>query len=483
MATAAPNFHASLVWVPASIALAWIVALAVAAEAGAIAYAVPLIAAAAFGTAFLVLKAIPRRPNAIGCVLVFVTFALNFNFRTRDLGDTGIDWQNGIKLATWIVLLAIAVVRWRRIAPLFREPTLALAFVYAMIALASTAWSEVPAYTGATAVGLFAYLGLGCALIVDLGEDATIRIMLWTLLAYITVGMIGGVVAPDLAWLPPSVEETTSRLQGFSSHPNVFAQEAGVFVCFTVIARRKGLIGRGMFWGMLLFGVTAILAADSRTSLIAVLIATALVATRNSRFGGAIAFAAAGALALALALAACDALPSIERLFGELSRTGRESEILTLTGRTDIWEVVWTKIKEKPFFGWGFNGTEELISSSVDKSFLGTAVNAHNAYLQSILSIGFLGSLPAFAYMFLLIGRFVTRPDPTRDQIAAFIMVLGTAEVQIFAVPDLLMLLMSWTLAREAAKRLAAADPALEPAVEGAARASAGLANWEPRRS
>jgi O-antigen ligase len=482
VAVAVPIFRFSPAWVPPAIALAWIGTLTAAAEFGTIAYAIPFLAAAAVVLAFTFLKATQGRPYAICCVLVFVVFALNLSFRVRDLGDVGLDWQNGVKLATWIVLPAIAVARWRRIAPLLREPVLALAFLYAMIAFASTAWSEVPAYTGANALGLFAYLGLGCMVVVDLGEDATIRIMLWTLLAYITVGIIGGVVAPDLAWLPPSVEETTSRLRGFTSQPNNFAEQAGVFMILAVVARRKGLIGRAVFWGMLLLGVTTILAADSRITLIAVLIASGLVTVRNSRFGGVIAFAVVGALALALALAASDALPNIEDLFGELSRTGRQSEIWTLTGRTDIWEVVWTKIQEKPFFGWGFNGTEALISSSFDKSFAGSPVNAHNAVLQTLLSVGFLGSLPAFAYIFLLISRFVTHPDPIRDQITAYVILIGIGEVEFYATPTLLTFLVSWMLAREAAKRLPIAGSSFGLAVEGAARSSAGLTNYEPRR-
>jgi O-antigen ligase len=474
VAIAVPNFHSSLAWVPPAIALAWIGTLA--AELGTIAYAIPFLAAAAVVLAFTFLKATEGRPYAICCVLVFVVFALNLNFRIRDLGDVGLDWQNGVKLATWIGLPAIAAARWRRIAPLLREPVLALAFLYAMITFASTAWSEVPAYTGANAVGIFAYLGLGCMLVVDLGEDATIRIMLWTLLAYITVGMIGGVVAPDLAWAPPSVEETTSRLRGFAGQPNNFAEQAGVFMVLAVVARRKGLIGRAVFWGMLLLGVTTILAAGSRTTLIAV-IGSGLVTVRKNRFGGVIAFAVVGALALALALAASDALPNIEDLFGELSRTGRQSEIWTLTGRTDIWEVVWTKIQEKPLFGWGFNGAEALISSSFDKSFAGSPVNAHNAVLQTLLSVGFLGSLPAFAYLFLLIGRFVTHPDPTRDQITAYVILIGIGEVEFYATPTLLTFLVSWMLAREAAKRLPTAGSSFGLAVEGAARSSAGLTN------
>jgi O-antigen ligase len=473
----------SLGWIPVAIAVCWVGASWMAADLGQVMYLVPLLVAGTLGLAFVFLKGIQGSPYAIGCVLVFVIFVLNLNFRTRELGVIGLDWQNGIKLATWIALVTVAVFRWRRIAPLLREPTLALAFVYATIALASAGWSEVPAYTGANAVGLFAYLGLGCMLIVDLGEDTTIHIMLWTLLAYFTVGMIGGVVAPELAWAPPSVEETTFRLQGFSCNPNDFCGVAGVFMTVTAIARRKGLIGRGVFWGMFLLGVTAILAAGSRTTTIAVLTAWGLVAARNSRFGGTLAFAAAAALALALALAACDALPNINGLFKELSRTREKGEIVTLTGRTEIWEVVWTKIKEKPLFGWGYNGTEGLISSSFDKSFAGTPVDAHNGCLQSILSVGFVGSLPAFAYVFLLIGRFVTRPDPTRDQLFAFVIVTGIAESAIYATPTFLTLVICWTLAREAAKRLPAADAAFEPAVEGAFLSAAAPHNQAPRRS
>src|SRR5262249_6044245 len=184
------------------------------------------------------------------------------------------------------------------------------------------------------------------------------------------------------------------------------------------------------------------------------LTATALVEVRNSRFGSKIVFAATGVLAFAVAWAALAGLPNLENLFAGMSRTGQSGEILTLTTRTEIWEVVWTKICEKPLFGWGFNGTEKLITDSFDKSFYGATVNAHNAFLHSILSVGFIGSLPAFAFMILLIYRFVTRPDPTRDQIVLYSAVLGIAEVDFFGVPTLLTLAFVWLLVREGAKRL-----------------------------
>jgi hypothetical protein len=316
---------------------------------------------------------------------------------------------------------------------------------------------------------------------VDLGEDATIRIMLWTLFAYVAASAIGGVVVPDFKWEPPSVEETASRLQGLSGHPNVFGQQDGVFLILAVITWRKRLIRRVTFWGILLFGRHNDVGDRQQDDLYC----------RADRMGT--------SRGPQQPLRRCRHLFRRERArarsgFGRLRRTskskgpffraesdGTAREILTLTGRAEIWEVVWTKIKEKPLFGWGFNGTEELISSSFDPSFAGTPVNAHNAFLQTILSLGLLGSLPAYGSLFLLAGRFVARPNPVRDQIVAFVIVNGISEVEIFATPVLLTLVMFWVLAREAAKRLPAARTSIGPMIEGSVHLPAEPHNQEPR--
>jgi hypothetical protein len=135
MAVALPNFRGFPIWVPLSLALAWIATLAAAADLGTASYAIPFVSAAALAMGIVFLRIMQGSPYAIGCALVFVIFVLNLNFRTRNLGDVMLDWQNGVKLATWIVLPIIAAARWRSIARLLREPMLALAFVYALIAL------------------------------------------------------------------------------------------------------------------------------------------------------------------------------------------------------------------------------------------------------------------------------------------------------------------------------------------------------------
>jgi O-antigen ligase len=82
---------------------------------------------------------------------------------------------------------------------------------------------------------------------------------------------------------------------------------------------------------------------------------------------------------------------------------GREN---TLTGRTLIWPYVIDKIGEKPILGWGFSGfwsaSNPVVSQIVKGE--GAAGSAHNAMLEFLLEIGFVGT--AF-FSFLWLRNFV----------------------------------------------------------------------------
>lgn len=391
-------------------------------------------------------------------LLVAVVFVLSLSFRKREIGEVDLDWQNGLKLAMWVGLLCVGASRWRQIVSLLVKPELALAFSYAGIALVSAAWSPVPSYTAACAIGLIAYLLLASVAAIDLGMHASVRLITYTLLAYVVLGLAGGLLLPGMTWLEPMGEEVFYRLQGFSSHPNVFGQEAGLLLTFAVIAHRLKLIRRPMFWFVLLVGTIVIVLTNSKTTLVAVMLAWGLVAARNSPHAGVMLMGVLLATALVLFVMAIGAVPDVSDLLGGLSRSGDINEIRTLTGRTELWSVAWEKIAEKPLLGWGYNGTEELLSSSMDRTFYGEAVNAHNVVMQTLVSLGFLGSLPLFALMGRLIVDFIRRPDRSRDQLVALAILGGISEVSIAGTPVLLTLLFFCALTW---------DAPIEPSVPG----------------
>ena len=89
------------------------------------------------------------------------------------------------------------------------------------------------------------------------------------------------------------------------------------------------------------------------------------------------------------------------------------------------------------------------MARSVSAEFEGTAINAHNMALQSIASLGFIGSLPAVAALGVLGIRFATYPDPARDQIAVLLLVSGLGEVGMAATPILLTIVVFYFFARD----------------------------------
>lgn len=389
-------------------------------------------------------------PRAIAALVVLIAFGLSIAFRTREAGDTGLDLQNGIKLLVWLLLPMIALGNARRILFFFRDPLVAMTGLYVLAALASGLWSPAPAYTAASALGLAGYLLLACVAVAALGQAALLRLLVLTLTVYAAMTLATSMLLPGTAWMALADGNPVLRLQGLSGHPNVLGEQMAVLITLTAIARREQLIGRPLFLLGIAAGFAILLATESRTTLLAVLASWGLVAARQRGLlvpvlvTGAL---VAGAAVLAGALGR-DPLP--EELLAAFSRSGSASELGTLTGRTDLWEVSAVLIGERPLLGWGFNGTEELLVASVGRGFIGDPVNAHNMYVQSVLSLGFVGSLPFFAVLAVLVGRMIVVPDPARDQFVLLVLVIGLAEVALCATPTLLTLVFFVVLACEA---------------------------------
>ena len=321
--------------------------------------------------------------------------------------------------------------------------------LHAFVCLISAAWSPVSFYSLGSSVGVWAYLGLALLLVIDLDDNQTIAVMIWSLFGFIVIGVIAAIVAPDIGWMSPSVEETEFRLRGLAGQPNNFGHYTGLFLACCLLGVRSGVISRLLFVAFTALGIWALFASGSRTIFVTLVLAVSILWLRNVRYGGVIAMIVAGVVAVGLILSSSGMMPKGAISLKGFSRSGSDTEITTLTGRTEIWAIARQRITEKPLFGWGYNGTEELVASSVVRNFEGTPINAHNMYLQLLLSVGFLGALPGFLILGVLLVRVFTRPDPPRDLFMLIILINGLAEADIFATPVLSLLMLFWSIARE----------------------------------
>lgn len=421
--------------------------------AGTAGYVAPAGAALALGCGAVLWGAMRGRTWALSTLLAFSVIALNLSFRQREVGAVGLDWQNGTKLLTWAAMVLLGAVRWRSIAPLARDPVIALMLATSFISLASAAWSGVPAYTAANAFGLFANLAMAGLMATEIGERRTLRVLTGSLAAMAALNLAGGVLVPDLAVMPPSVEESADRLQGFAGHPNALGQQVAILCLMATGARLNGAIGLPALAVALGLGLAAGVWSGSRFSLAAFAVGLLVVLARRHRLARPALIAGLALAPLGLAFAAVFPVPNPEHLLGGLSRSGSSSEMMTLTGRTVLWEVAVERIAERPWLGWGFQGTEGLLEEGLPRSFYGSGVNPHNMTLQTLLSLGFLGSLPAFAMFAILIARIFACPDDMRDMVVLYLVVSGLGEIEIFGVPVIQNLAAYWIFARHAAIR------------------------------
>lgn len=144
-------------------------------------------------------------------------------------------------------------------------------------------------------------------------------------------------------------------------------------------------------------------------------------------------------------------------LLSSLSRTGDASEMFTLTGRVDLWGAATQPISRAPLFGYGFVGTEGMLSEFLPRNFVGATINPHNMFIQSLMSLGFVGTAPAFALFGLLLVLVFARPDPLRDQMTIFVLINGFGEAEVFSTPVFLNFVLYWAIARDATKTSLAA--------------------------
>jgi O-antigen ligase len=373
---------------------------------------------AALITALITYHAVRRAKWALITILVVAVIALSINFRTRDYGATGLDWQNGLKLVIWSIMLLVSAVNWRSVVGRCCDPVVGLLALFVCVGILSSTYSVVPAYSAACALSLAAYLGFACLLAGEFGQVRLVQILLWAMAGYLVLNWTITIFWPEIGFMEGHDE--AARLQGVSGHPNSLARQANVFVCLAIGAFYRGLLSRRAFWSSCVLGGSTVIATDSRTAVISLLVPLILVALQSRRF------LLPGTLILALGAAV--AAQSID--LSEFSRSGSGEEVLTLTGRTELWSFVMQEIAKHPLIGHGFSSFEATV---VDQWYGNpdAGVATHNNFLEIIYSCGIFGFIPFGGALAILLARWLKCPNVLYDLFLLDMLVTSCTEVDI----------------------------------------------------
>ena len=114
------------------------------------------------------------------------------------------------------------------------------------------------------------------------------------------------------------------------------------------------------------------------------------------------------------------------------------------TGRTRIWAFCWDVIRSEPLLGYGFDAGAAYWRPVMQSVIFPSAVDAHNAYIQTVVDLGWGGLIALGAALFMALrAAFRQNPridEPTRRANTAFgviivgAMVVGCSEISSFSI-------------------------------------------------
>lgn len=265
----------------------------------------------------------------------------------------------------------------------------ALPILFLLVCAASIAWTPLPrlALKGIAlpALTLIVLFVVRRKMEHDSFYRAFANAMRGTLLLSVTLGAL----LPRVGLDQGSYQH--DALQGPFDHRNLMAYVAAVaLITFLAEKQRIDSLIRS---SSISLALVCLLLARSQTawavtvSTLIVLACLRFVQTRSARWRSG-AFVTVGLSLLTLAIAAVANLDKI------VVSIGRDP---TLTGRTQIWDVVGKAVRERPYFGYGWKSVWNAGTEPTDYlwNHIGFSVfHAHDGYLEIALQLGVAGLIP-----------------------------------------------------------------------------------------
>ncbi len=424
----------TIIFVSGLTTFVWLVCLSLIGPAG---YLAPLAVLAAGAALWILASAMKGRQWALAAMLGFALVVPNICFQRQELHEAvTINAQNGLKLLLWAAMGLVGLARLPRYRNLLNDRAIQCISLYGLVGAASTLWSPTAVYTAVGALGFLGAIMFCCAAAAELSEEAVYRTVVISFGLYAALNLAFGIVMPDVAWLSTLTEADAPRLQGVSSHPNILGKEMASFICLTLpLALAYGKKRTALVLVATAFAI--IIATRSRTSLGAMLITLALPLLARPQVAKALALGVVATTAAAMLAVAVGYVPDVMSLLDGASRNSDASEILTLTGRTELWGFVWDKILQAPILGHGFGAADTVLS----REWWGqpdASVGAHNTWLQSLLTVGLVGTIPFVCFHAELIRRWFANPNSLTRLMTPYLLILGMTEVEIAAHPVML---------------------------------------------
>ena len=367
----------------------------------------------------------PVERSLVLTAMVFLALKLPWDWFVEPVSATSvvaIDAGSGSlrNTAVWTVLLLAILSRlsgnWNLVATALRHEKLVVLFVG--MATASILWSVDPGLTLRRVVSLVLSTLLATLLVVRYSLRDVARIVGLALLIGVAICVIWILILPNYGI------DTQGRWTGVFDQKNPMGRFATlgavVFAVNFVDDSRHRIV-----WALgTVLAVVLVIGSASKTSLGGLVLLTALTLTYRGFRARRTAFGAMGVGIVAASAAAVLFVTDRIGLFTKLV-----NKDITFTGRTQLWQSVWTAIMHRPVLGYGWSSFWGGWLSPARDVWLANQwqpPHAHNGFLDAALQLGLIGgAIYALLVVRTLIGgaRLVRA---RRDSLGLFPMIMAT---------------------------------------------------------
>ncbi|MBI4641064.1 MAG: O-antigen ligase family protein [Candidatus Tectomicrobia bacterium] len=356
-----------------------------------------------FACAFLMLQ--PQKALMLSFFLVILA---NTKFRLRDAGAllTGdIDDQIIFELALYGAILLITLINLRSIPRRHLKPssTELVLFGYVVLALASSLWSYEFRITAVRGMQLSILYALCFVAVRVLGPQEVLRMIAVSVIPYVLLCSLMAFMFP---WASGTVFTHGTRLERFSwfsVHPILAATYTATAVIFITSEAffaqgswRRRIMGLPLWLYLIPLGFILI-ATRSRGPLLAFVAAVSMlwvIRYVSPWIAGFTGYAVITLSAISLSAGFYSPSEAVEDLIGSgnpliafLLRGQTSDSLLSLSGRTELWQNAYGLFLERPILGYGY-----IASRSVLLGVIPWAGHAHNAFIETLLDLGVIGT-------------------------------------------------------------------------------------------
>lgn len=309
---------------------------------------------------------------------------------------------------------------------------LAIFLVYVAWAFLSVGWSALKSVSLGQAIGLLVMVLLTAAIAVQWRTVEDTSLVLFVL----SLGLLG------VAGIVLAVDVLDHDLSGLNREHDI--EEGSIGIIHPTSAGSTAalglliLIGSRTLWGwpwtrvMLVPGIAMhsilLLRANSRTATLLVLAALVLLLARWAPrlvAGGVLAGCIVGTLWLLIdpTLRLYD--DTVNTTTGYVTRGESTQLLLSLTGRTDLWDAMWLSYQQSPWLGHGYfvtsrTGLIDVWSGPANRT-------AHNLFLQVLVTTGLIGLLTFLAAWVRMLYSLVIglSRNPQARMLGGFLLLIG----------------------------------------------------------